>query len=139
MIDPRYNQLLAALPATIYANWQPKLELVEMPLGKVLYESGSKLSHVYFSDERNRLAPLRLGRRRFCRNRGRRPRGARWRFNFYGRYLDAQPRRCSERRARVSDQSFITDGRIQQGRPRMSPFATLHPGASHANVANGCL
>ena len=48
MIDPRYNQLLAALPATIYANWQPKLELVEMPLGKVLYESGSKLSHVYF-------------------------------------------------------------------------------------------
>jgi CRP-like cAMP-binding protein len=48
MIDPRYNQLLAALPTTIYANWQPKLELVERPLGKVLYESGSKLSHVYF-------------------------------------------------------------------------------------------
>ena len=46
--DPRQNQLLAALP---YAEWerlQPLLEPVDLPLGKVLCESGRTLSHVYF-------------------------------------------------------------------------------------------
>jgi hypothetical protein len=28
--------------------WTPQLEHVEMPLGQVLYESGTTLSHVYF-------------------------------------------------------------------------------------------
>ena len=46
--DPRQNQLLAALPDAQWARWLPQLELVELPLGKVLYESGSKLTHVYF-------------------------------------------------------------------------------------------
>jgi CRP-like cAMP-binding protein len=46
--DPRLNQLLAALPEAAWARWQPQLEAVEMPLGKVLYEPGSRLSHVYF-------------------------------------------------------------------------------------------
>jgi CRP-like cAMP-binding protein len=46
--DPRRNQLLAALPATEWERWQPHLELVSMPLGKALYESGGKLGHVYF-------------------------------------------------------------------------------------------
>jgi len=46
--DPRRNQLLAALPDTEWPRWQPQLEAVEMPLGQVLYESGSTLSHVYF-------------------------------------------------------------------------------------------
>jgi hypothetical protein len=46
MCDPRQNRLLAALPDTEWARWVPHLELVDMPLGKVLYESGRKLSHV---------------------------------------------------------------------------------------------
>lgn len=46
--DPRQNQLLAALPESDWQRWQPQLEWVDMPLGKVLYESGGKLSHVYF-------------------------------------------------------------------------------------------
>jgi CRP-like cAMP-binding protein len=46
--DPRRNQLLAALPAAEWARWQPHLELVSMPLGRALYESGGKLGHVYF-------------------------------------------------------------------------------------------
>ncbi|MDR3446716.1 MULTISPECIES: Crp/Fnr family transcriptional regulator [unclassified Dyella] len=46
--DPRQNQLLAALPGAEWARWAPHLESVDMPLGKVLYESGSRLSHVYF-------------------------------------------------------------------------------------------
>jgi CRP-like cAMP-binding protein len=46
--DPRQNWLLAALPDAEWARWVPHLEPVDMPLGKVLYESGSRLSHVYF-------------------------------------------------------------------------------------------
>lgn len=40
--------MLAALPDAEWQRWLPQLELVEMPLGQVLYESGSTLSHVYF-------------------------------------------------------------------------------------------
>jgi CRP-like cAMP-binding protein len=42
------NHLLAALPDTEWQRWQPLLERVSLPLGKVLYESGNTLSHVYF-------------------------------------------------------------------------------------------
>ena len=45
--DPRKNQLLAALPDAEWQRWLPQLEFVEMPLGQVVYESGSTLSHVY--------------------------------------------------------------------------------------------
>ena len=31
-----------------WQRWQPQLEAVELPLGQVLYESGSTLGHVYF-------------------------------------------------------------------------------------------
>jgi len=46
--ESRKNHLLAALPDAEWQRWQPQLELVDMPLGQVLYESGSTLSHVYF-------------------------------------------------------------------------------------------
>ena len=46
--DPRLNQLLAALPEPEWSRWLPHLELVQLPLGQVLYESGRTLSHVYF-------------------------------------------------------------------------------------------
>src|SRR5690349_1952860 len=45
---PRENQLLAALPPEEFGRLLPHLELVSMPLGEVLYESGSRLRHVYF-------------------------------------------------------------------------------------------
>ncbi|MCQ9374949.1 Crp/Fnr family transcriptional regulator [Methyloversatilis sp. XJ19-13] len=44
----RTNELLAALPDAEWDRWLPNLEPVDMPLGKVLYESGTRLSHVYF-------------------------------------------------------------------------------------------
>ena len=44
----RGNHLLAALPDEEWKRWRTQLEQVEMPLGQVLYESGSTLSHVYF-------------------------------------------------------------------------------------------
>jgi len=46
--DPQQNHLLRALPAVEAARLLPKLELVPMALGQVLYESGSKMRHVYF-------------------------------------------------------------------------------------------
>jgi len=46
--EPTENHLLAALPDAERRRWLPQLELVEMPLGQVLYESGGTLSHVYF-------------------------------------------------------------------------------------------
>ena len=42
------NHLLAALPEADFVRLQPSLELVPMPLGHILYESGNHLQHVYF-------------------------------------------------------------------------------------------
>ncbi len=46
--SPRQNHLLATLPADIFEHILPHLELIPMPLGQVLYESGGQLHHVYF-------------------------------------------------------------------------------------------
>ena len=46
--DPRKNALLAALPQAEWQRWLPHLELVDVPLGQVLYESGSQMTHAYF-------------------------------------------------------------------------------------------
>jgi CRP-like cAMP-binding protein len=46
--DPLENHLLAALPDAEWQRWLPQLEPIEMPLGQVLYESGTSLTHVYF-------------------------------------------------------------------------------------------
>jgi CRP-like cAMP-binding protein len=46
--SPNQNHLLAALPTAEFERILPHLELVQMPLGKVLYESGGQLQHVYF-------------------------------------------------------------------------------------------
>ncbi|MEO8385521.1 MAG: Crp/Fnr family transcriptional regulator [Betaproteobacteria bacterium] len=46
--DPKANQLLASLPEPEWQRWRAKLELVEMPLGQVLYEAGGTMKHVYF-------------------------------------------------------------------------------------------
>jgi CRP-like cAMP-binding protein len=46
--NPQQNRLLAALPAEVQERLIPFLELVPLPLGKVIYESGDALRHVYF-------------------------------------------------------------------------------------------
>ena len=46
--SPHQNHLLTALPSEEYQRLSPFLELVPMPLGEVLYESGNELRHVYF-------------------------------------------------------------------------------------------
>ncbi len=42
------NQLLARLPPAEFQYLNVNLELIELPLGKVLYESGDELHYVYF-------------------------------------------------------------------------------------------
>jgi CRP-like cAMP-binding protein len=48
MPNPEQNNILAALPESVRARLYPHLELVNMPLGQVLYESGSQLLNIYF-------------------------------------------------------------------------------------------
>ena len=42
------NQLLAALPHDARERLVPQLRLVELPMGKVIYEPGQTISHAYF-------------------------------------------------------------------------------------------
>ena len=47
-IHPRANRLLAALPEATLEQLLPALELVPMPLGMAVYESGGEQRYVYF-------------------------------------------------------------------------------------------
>ena len=46
--DPKQNHLLSVLPLEVYQYLHPDLELMSMPLGEVLYESGAQMEYVYF-------------------------------------------------------------------------------------------
>lgn len=46
--DPRQNQLIASFSQEVFERIHPHLELVAMPLGEIIYESGRKLNYVYF-------------------------------------------------------------------------------------------
>jgi CRP-like cAMP-binding protein len=46
--SPKQNHLLAALPVSDYARLVPNLELIAMPLGWAVYESGAALGYLYF-------------------------------------------------------------------------------------------
>ncbi len=46
--SPRQNRLLASLPDAVYERLLPHLALASMPLGEILYTSGSELTHLYF-------------------------------------------------------------------------------------------
>ena len=47
-MDPRHNQLLAALPEAEWLRWQPYLEPVSLAYGQVLHESGATPASVLF-------------------------------------------------------------------------------------------
>lgn len=46
--SPLQNHLLAALPSDEYKRFSPHLELIPMPLGKIIYEPGDELRYAYF-------------------------------------------------------------------------------------------
>ncbi len=47
-LTPARNHLLAALPREDFARLEPHLELVPLPLGWAVYESGGRQGYVYF-------------------------------------------------------------------------------------------
>jgi CRP-like cAMP-binding protein len=47
-LNPKQNQLLAALPAAELERLAPRLEATTLPLGQMLYEPGEQLEHAYF-------------------------------------------------------------------------------------------
>ena len=46
--DPKTNDILDSISDDEWSRLENSLELIELPLGKVLYESGATLAHVYF-------------------------------------------------------------------------------------------
>jgi CRP-like cAMP-binding protein len=44
----RVNHILAALPADAWQRLAPHMVLEDMPMGRVIHESGGKLDHIYF-------------------------------------------------------------------------------------------
>ena len=44
------NHLLTALNNEVWSRWQPRLEMVDLALGQVLYESSAKMQYVYFPE-----------------------------------------------------------------------------------------
>jgi len=48
MPDPRANRILAALPSKDYQRLLPSLELVDMPLGWTISESGDHVNYLHF-------------------------------------------------------------------------------------------
>ncbi len=46
--SPKQNHILAALPAEDYTRLLPDLELIPMPLGWAVYESGGHMNYMYF-------------------------------------------------------------------------------------------
>jgi len=47
-VSPLHNHIIAALPEDVQARIVPHLEYAELPLGKILYESGDSIRHVHF-------------------------------------------------------------------------------------------
>ena len=47
-LDPNLNRLLAALPTEDFGRLSQYLELVELPLGQLLYRPGEEMKHAYF-------------------------------------------------------------------------------------------
>lgn len=46
--SPKLNRILAALPVSEFARLEDDLELVELPLGRILFDAGDSLDFVYF-------------------------------------------------------------------------------------------
>jgi hypothetical protein len=89
--SPMENHLLAALPAVVQGRLLPHMELVAMPLGKVMYESGDSLRHVYFPTDCIVSSALRDGRRVIGGNLRGGERGHGRHRRVHGRWQYAEP------------------------------------------------
>jgi CRP-like cAMP-binding protein len=46
--NPKLNHLLESLPACVWQRWEKNIDIIELRLGQVLYESGVTTQYVYF-------------------------------------------------------------------------------------------
>jgi hypothetical protein len=137
--DPRHNGLLASLPPAEYRRWLPSLKLVKMPLGQVLHEPGAEMTHVYFPvtaivsilyvTENGSSAEIALAGNE----------GLIGIALFMGGATHNHPGGGAKRGRRIPDTGPHDESRLRRGRPGAPPAASLHPGADHADVADGRL
>lgn len=48
---PEENRLLAALPEAAHRRLQSQMELMRLPSGRVLFEAGESVAHVFFQPQ----------------------------------------------------------------------------------------
>ena len=135
--DPRQNHLLAALPADECARIFPNLELVPMPLGEALYESGIQMHYVYFPTTAivSLLYVMEDGASAEIAVVGNE--GIVGVALFMGGETTHQPGRRAKRRPRLSAEGAAVQGRVLSRRPDAPPIAALHSGAADADGADG--
>ena len=134
--SPAQNHLLAALPAAEFNHLSPNLELVPMPLGDVLYESGGHLKHVYFPTTSivSLLYVLEDGASAEIAMVGNE--GIVGISIFMGGETTPQPSRSAECGPWLSPGCATADTGIHPRRGGAPPVAALDPGADHANDAD---
>jgi hypothetical protein len=134
--EAKGNDLLAALPAAEWRRWQPQLEAVDLPLGQVLYEAGGTLSHVYFPTTAivSLLYVMENGASAEIAVVGRE--------GIVGISLFMGGESTSSRAVVQSAGRAIASERRRSRRINRAPVlhpAALHPGADHADGADGGL
>lgn len=131
---PRLNHLLAALPPEVYTRLLPHLEYIDLPLGKVLYESGDALRHVYFPIDC--IVSLLYVMKD----------GASAEISVVGNegligvalFMEHhQPRPGTECGPCLPPERAVAEKRIQSARRHAAPGAALHPGALDPDGADG--
>jgi len=132
--DFSHNHMLAALPQDQWQRSLPHLEHVEMPLGQVLYEPGSTLSHVYFPTTAivSLLNVMQNGESAeiaVVGNQG---------VVGPSSWVAIAPPAGRSGKVRVAAPigCTIDEGRVLSRRPRVALAAAVHPGSDYANGAN---
>jgi hypothetical protein len=124
--NPKKNHLLGALNGEEWQRWQPLLEHVVLPLGYVLYEPGTTMTHMYFPT--TAIISLLY----VMEN------GASAEIAVVGND-GLVPVAMFMGGARLSPECQALEGRVCPGRGGAAPAAALHTSADHPNVSNSRL
>ena len=133
-IDKSSNHLLAALPEAEWQRWLPHMELVNLKLGQVLYESGGTMQYVYFPIDAivSLLFVLENGSSAEIAVVGNE--GIVGVSLFMGG--ETTPSRGSKRRQMREIERLQVEERVQQLAARHALVVALHTSLDHTNDAN---
>ena len=133
---PHQNHLLDALPLSDFERIASHLELVPMPLGEVLYESGVQLRYVYFPTTSilSLLYVMEDGASAEIAIVGNE--GILGISLFMGGETTPSRAIVQSGEARLSAQGGFAQGRVRAVRSDDAFLAALHPGADHADGAD---